>query len=99
MTQIGFGWMWMLLLLAGTIALAVWLIRLMFPQGSPPVTQPEKDLLDTSRRYTQSASEPGQESSATTRWRYTKGEISCGKHEARKEDVEQGRQTSNTGET
>lgn len=45
----GFGWMWMLLGLFVTVALAVWLVRVMFPQGKTD-TQPRDDALDIARR-------------------------------------------------
>lgn len=46
----GMGWgaLWTLLLLVGLIILVVWLVRLMFPQGS---REPEKPLELAQRRY------------------------------------------------
>ena len=46
----GFGGLWMLLLLVGLVALVVWLVRLMFPQGSAS-DESEKPLEIAQRRY------------------------------------------------
>ena len=48
----GFGWGWMLLVLIIIISLAVWLVRVMFPQGGSTGTPTEDDPLDIARhRY------------------------------------------------
>ena len=46
----GFGGVWMVLLLIGLIALTVWLVRFMFPQGVNS-SRPEKPLEIAQRRY------------------------------------------------
>ena len=50
MWGMGFGGVWMILVLVGLIALTVWLVRLMFPQGSSQSEQ-ESPLELAQRRY------------------------------------------------
>jgi putative membrane protein len=59
--MMGFGFIWMLLLLLGTVLLVLWLVRMLFPQsGDPRIFPPE-----------------GEESSLEiARRRYAAGEIS-----------------------
>ena len=49
MWGMGFGGVWMILVLVGLIVLTVWLVRLMFPQGSK--SEPENPLELAQRRY------------------------------------------------
>lgn len=46
----GFGGVWMVLLLIGLIVLTVWLVRFMFPKGAN-WSEPEKPLEIAQRRY------------------------------------------------
>lgn len=66
--NMGFGWIWMLLLLVGLIALAVWIVRLLFPQS-------ERSVTETTRR--ESALEIAER-------RYAKGELSREEYESLK---------------
>lgn len=69
--NMGFGWIWMLLLLVGLIALAVWIVRLLFPQS-------ERSVTETPRR--ESALEIAER-------RYAKGELSREEYESLKKDL------------
>jgi putative membrane protein len=41
--MMGFGFIWMLLLLLGTVLLVLWLVRMLFPQSGAPGTFPRED--------------------------------------------------------
>lgn len=68
----GLNWIWMLLLLVGLIALAVWIVRLLFPQN------PERPVAETSPR--ESALEIAER-------RYAEGELSREEYDSLRQDL------------